>query len=310
MDEEEKMALDQQNDSIGNDGTQIDADQDGDSLTNQEYSQEAEDGAISAEDNTSESAESEEDSQVESEEVKQARGKLKQIQEENKRLKEGLTNTLSFIARDPQRYKQALMDMKGMTAQEAENEIARAKKQDPNLWKEVKADVQEEQRTGESPIDEIEQAIENHPIVAEMKRTVRLQREDLVKRFEDDKPALNGNFSPQANTLRRMTINLIADTTGKDPFTASLEEWNTAYQSVVDLVSGNDLKSREENARLQGMVEANNSNAGTRRAVSGSSTSTRDTSVDIQLTPEMRKVMSDLGLTEAQYKETYLKHKK
>ena len=115
--------------------------------------------------------------------AKREYGKLQQVQKEMDALKKQYESVSDWVARDPARYKQALIDTSGYTEYEAEQ----LTKQVYPTWQ--GANVQQQPQQGYQQVDPVKKMAAEE-LLAEREAKIK-QRESSIKTFISEHPELN-----------------------------------------------------------------------------------------------------------------------
>jgi hypothetical protein len=194
---------------------------------------------------------------------KREEGKLKQVQEEAKKLREEAeafkkqANDLAeVLAEDKLTYRKALQRT-GYTPEQADQVIADLQAQNPNLW-----------QVQDNP--EIMNAVSQHPVVRQAEQFLTKQKQEEIERdnvrvlkFEADKPDMTANPIYDLETARQIVgtqarfLGLRPENQGK----SEEELWQIGYEASRAILNPEGIQRTIEDAELNGMLKANADNA-------------------------------------------------
>jgi len=176
------------------------------------------------------------------ENLKREKGKLKQVQEQLKQLKGQYENVSGWVAKDPERLKNALIETSGYTPEQAEQYVSqfRQPQTDSSLTK-----TQGESQAYVDPLDQL--ADQEARSVAKVRV---VNRQQAIQKFIDDN---QGNESPLENDDLEVLFARAGKLERKEGLTPA-EAIKKAYTKIFD--SDKLIEEAREEGELSGLATA------------------------------------------------------
>lgn len=219
-------------------------------------------------------------------------GKLKQVQDELEKIKQErdsyqqrFTKTAEYVSKDPQRFKEALMDTNGWSSEEAESYVTNLKTQ--GYWQ------QQNQQLQQKPIQQVQEVDIDRKVDEVLEKREAIN--NLIETFPNlkEKNEANNESFKKAYYMAQAWMNIDKSLTLNNALIKSYGQISGSVES--------DMSKAKEAARLQGMAEAN----GARASMQPSAVSKPTKSTNSHLSEKDREIANMWGMNA----DEYLKYK-
>lgn len=227
---------------------------------------------------------------------RQEQGKISQLQRELNETRAQMEDTLSYIASDESRYRDALKNMRGMSEAQADQYIQQLKAENPGLWAQAQQQAQQP-----AQIDPylIAQTVNQLPAVQYANRLQQEQQAKNLKKieaFEKNHPEIAKETDPVfvRNVLAARAKDYIDYQEIKGNQVDVSDALEHAYQSFYG------QSEQLENARIDGMMQATSANTGMMASPGGQANKPKRSYAHLK-TPLTERLRAGAGMSEEEY---------